>query len=742
VLTREPNVKPIFSDLAVMCLQLYDITGDIRDLEEAIEFGNQVEYWIDNDEESSGDLTNIATLYSNRFEVTKNPEDLDQAISFAKRSVNAMNQASEQDVKKTVACYVLAILRYERYLLTDSLEDLKEVLLKGATTMAGIPPNRPDWFSVVRNLVMKLLPTFSRREGDSVTYFKVLRDIIKVDPETEDYITSIMRASEISGVRNFLDGVASQSPEKVLTSGDEEHFTPEKRLDPVGPNNRVQVRQVPAMMILAPGAEGERYVDSIPVSQFEQAEKFMHTVVGPPGSDIRGNDDEEREFDELEDHWRHDVDNVFANKFFHRLDELRVPHELSDASKLCSRCSEIILSRLSNENELVPAFTNREDLSVEGCALCNRLRQYSNLPEPLRMFREGSNLEIEGRSAPMLRLYPEPSELCPNSIKYKHWLTLASSLGLGSTPKDIQVFSLTILKSGYNDYYELLREWVQDCDKHHKCLHGARCEGHKSSSTPDSELNDETLNQSFKEGADVDQRIDKLLPQCTFGEDELLPTRVIDVSLSKNADLLNLHESKRGERAKYVTLSHCWGNLAPEVQNKYCTYQCNLKSRCMKIEMNDLPQTFQDAVAVTRELGIRFLWIDSMCIIQPHKICTNNGCAEQYDWSLEAKKMGRYYGRSYCTLAASSATDSTQGFLHNRSLCSDVKIKVNSIGHLSISETVDDFEKDVQEAPLNRRGWVLQERALSRRIIHFTKNQTYWECGDGIRCETMTKLHK
>jgi hypothetical protein len=42
---------------------------------------------------------------------------------------------------------------------------------------------------------------------------------------------------------------------------------------------------------------------------------------------------------------------------------------------------------------------------------------------------------------------------------------------------------------------------------------------------------------------------------------------------------------------------------------------------------------------------------------------------------------------------------------------------------------------------LNRRGWVLQERALSRRIIHFTATQTYWECGKGVHCESLTRMH-
>ncbi|KAI3547764.1 hypothetical protein CABS03_10036 [Colletotrichum abscissum] len=56
-----------------------------------------------------------------------------------------------------------------------------------------------------------------------------------------------------------------------------------------------------------------------------------------------------------------------------------------------------------------------------------------------------------------------------------------------------------------------------------------------------------------------------------------------------------------------------------------------------------------------------------------------------------------------------------------------------------ICEIIDNFEIDVEKGELNQRGWVLQERALSRRTLHFTSSQTYWECGEGIRCETFTK---
>ncbi|RYN61650.1 hypothetical protein AA0117_g12949 [Alternaria alternata] len=53
---------------------------------------------------------------------------------------------------------------------------------------------------------------------------------------------------------------------------------------------------------------------------------------------------------------------------------------------------------------------------------------------------------------------------------------------------------------------------------------------------------------------------------------------------------------------------------------------------------------------------------------------------------------------------------------------------------------MDDFENDVEQAGLNKRAWVMQERVLAKRTIHFSANQTYWECGEGVHCENLTKM--
>ena len=172
---------------------------------------------------------------------------------------------------------------------------------------------------------------------------------------------------------------------------------------------------------------------------------------------------------------------------------------------------------------------------------------------------------------------------------------------------------------------------------------------------------------------------------------------------------------------------------------------CNLHDRQIGIGFESLPKKFQDAITVTRELGIQYLWIDSICIIQRHQNrtaeCLSPGqCPESKDWDDECDRMEQYFGAAYCTIAATSATDhqGDGGFLER---WSDAFWATES--QSSDIDSIDNFRRDVEDAELNTRGWVLQERALSRRIIHFTSTQAYWECGgEGVRSETLSRLQK
>ncbi|KAF4622802.1 hypothetical protein G7Y89_g14223 [Cudoniella acicularis] len=262
-------------------------------------------------------------------------------------------------------------------------------------------------------------------------------------------------------------------------------------------------------------------------------------------------------------------------------------------------------------------------------------------------------------------------------------LRICADQGSEGAPADIQVGFPMLPPAGSLTYFKLLREWLRVCDKYHKC-------------------------------------------HC--GSDNPLPTRVLDVGDHENPDSLRLYCTTKGERGRYIALSHCWGKL--KENQKFCTYGHNIAILRERIDFGKLPKTFQDAVTVTRGLGERFLWIDSICIIQD----------DLKDWNIESKKMEAVFSSAYCTIAASSAKDSTEGFLNPRSPVQCVRVPYSLDAALYICERIGNFHRDVEEGELGKRGWVLQERALSRRTIHFTKEQTYWECGKGVHCESLIKM--
>ena len=198
-----------------------------------------------------------------------------------------------------------------------------------------------------------------------------------------------------------------------------------------------------------------------------------------------------------------------------------------------------------------------------------------------------------------------------------------------------------------------------------------------------------------------------------------LPTRVIDVT-HDNPRLVE----PQGESSQYVALSHCWGKSKTVV-----TDTCTLSSRKKGIEFCSLPKTFQDAIIVTRRLGYRYIWIDSLCIVQD----------SQSDWQREAAMMGDYYGQAHLTIFATSADGDHVGFLNARTPGTSNPVKLTldlpngEIGTIFVAlglpnAVASAFYRNVEQSPINTRAWILQERALSPRILHYGKEQTFWEC--------------
>lgn len=200
-----------------------------------------------------------------------------------------------------------------------------------------------------------------------------------------------------------------------------------------------------------------------------------------------------------------------------------------------------------------------------------------------------------------------------------------------------------------------------------------------------------------------------------------LPRRLIYVSKAKQriVETSELHSNK--EAINYIALSHKWGQM-PEGA---VTTTTNIEDRMVMLSYEAMPLSFKHAITITIALGYNYLWIDSLCILQ----------GPDGDFNENADKMQTTFSGADCVLAACSAEYAGSGFLNAR-------LPGVNIGEVYVAADTEDFERDVLRSPLQQRGWVLQERALARRTIFFTNTQMYWECGDGIRTETLVKFKK
>ena len=235
-----------------------------------------------------------------------------------------------------------------------------------------------------------------------------------------------------------------------------------------------------------------------------------------------------------------------------------------------------------------------------------------------------------------------------------------------------------------NHYWKLANGWLSECLSHHtKCKHVHSAENY-----------------------------------C--------PTRLIEVCVNSSDCELRLHlTSNVSIKEPYMTLSHCWGS------SRFLRLTTSTRDRLQKgFNLADLPPTFQDAIMVTRNLGINFLWIDALCIIQDSIV----------DWQHEATLMSQVYSNSICNISALDAHDSTGGLFFDREtsnvphctleICRKFKRK-----RLYEFAYTDFWSDSVQHAPLTRRAWVLQERLLAPRVLHFGKRQLLWECNELRACE-------
>ncbi|KAF2728050.1 HET-domain-containing protein, partial [Polyplosphaeria fusca] len=213
---------------------------------------------------------------------------------------------------------------------------------------------------------------------------------------------------------------------------------------------------------------------------------------------------------------------------------------------------------------------------------------------------------------------------------------------------------------------------------------------------------------------------------------DFVPTRLLELQNNNHGFVKLVLRGEDYDQGPYCTLSHTWGPPPTTFLN---TTNENLEThRKQGIEISSLPNNFRHAIDVARFIGMRYIWIDSLCIIQ------KDGGA---DFAFEGQLMHKVYRYSYCNIAAADSADSSGGLFRARDPLDIVppRFQSNSSSIFGkqtwrvISE--DLWDTELLGTSIYKRGWVFQERMLSPRLLHFARDQIFWDCGTISACETV-----
>lgn len=188
--------------------------------------------------------------------------------------------------------------------------------------------------------------------------------------------------------------------------------------------------------------------------------------------------------------------------------------------------------------------------------------------------------------------------------------------------------------------------------------------------------------------------------------DELREIRLIDVETKEVVKY-------QGPSCEFVALSYVWGPIKPETYRLHDT-------------LRKLPKTLEDAIAFTKELGKRFIWIDSVCIDQ----------SSDQDKANQIGRMWSIYRGAWVTLIALSAVSAEEGLprMSRKEIFPQVHCKIKGKSLVGLMPTLS---QQIWQCPWGRRAWTLQEGLLTPRCLYISDHQAYYDCAATQCCESL-----
>ncbi|KAF5589867.1 hypothetical protein FPANT_6200 [Fusarium pseudoanthophilum] len=250
--------------------------------------------------------------------------------------------------------------------------------------------------------------------------------------------------------------------------------------------------------------------------------------------------------------------------------------------------------------------------------------------------------------------------------------------------------------TGHQEVARLAKKWLQTCKDHHDC--------------------------------------------GSASEEGWYPKRLIHVGDDQQSPRLIVSKDERPEGC-YAALSHCWGE-DPEF---LMLTSDNLSDFCTEMQLQNLPASFRDAILTCRRIGIPYIWIDSLCILQ-------SGLGSHEDWLSHSEDMHLFYHNCALNISIDVSENPHGGAFRSRDpmylqdcyvwtpfrtppilSCRsendiDNSTERSDLWNICAIFTSDDFSWARIDLPLSYRAWVFQERLLSPRTLHFVTDRISWEC--------------
>jgi hypothetical protein len=157
--------------------------------------------------------------------------------------------------------------------------------------------------------------------------------------------------------------------------------------------------------------------------------------------------------------------------------------------------------------------------------------------------------------------------------------------------------------------------------------------------------------------------IQRWIALCEKSHGDFCKSKTTNIPLSKSffgvIDVKEMCLTKLPPHAKYIALSYTWGKGIRPFQTKKDNIRSLLASDGLRKWRSDIPRTIRDAIDLVIDLGERYLWVDSICIIQD----------SDRSWTLNSRVMDVVYGNAYLTICAADGDNSNVGLrgLHSSS---------------------------------------------------------------------------